>query len=182
VVIGLDGSSSLSRESDEPPPNEQIAERLRKSQEGVEQTVTVLLKTWTSFMVNSMIAEADDKYHLALVDGKYRLTSSENGADLAVDFNSDFEMDRVSYKSAQLTGEFKPTFETNPNGFVLTGYSATFATPVAGGAMNIEVQFENQTIERLRASAHRPCKDSLQRIGAQNPHDVFRLSADQKTS
>jgi hypothetical protein len=39
VAVGPDGSSSISRESDEPPPSAEIAERLQQSQAGTEQMI-----------------------------------------------------------------------------------------------------------------------------------------------
>jgi hypothetical protein len=164
AIIGPDGSSSLSRESDEPPPNAEIAERLRASEEGVEQTITGLFKTWAGFMVGSMLPEADDKYNLALVGGKYLLTYGADGTDIAIDFNSNLAMERVSYKSAKLNAEFKPMFETNPNGFVLSGYAAEFDAPAPGVPTHLEVSFENQTVDGLElphvVTAKIPFKDT----------------------
>jgi len=164
AMVGPDGSSSLSRESDEPPPNADIADRLRGSEDGVEQTITGLLKTWAGFMVLSMIPEPSDEYDLALADGKYLLTYGAGGMDIAIEFNSDLKMERVSYKSAKLSGEFKPTFEANPNGFVLSGYAATVDEPATGGMTHFDASFENQTVDGLTlphvVTAKVPFKDT----------------------
>ncbi len=50
-------------------------------------------------MVQSVIPAPDEKYHLVLVDGNYLLTVSDNGSDLAIDFNSNLAMERVSVKA-----------------------------------------------------------------------------------
>jgi hypothetical protein len=99
VAVGPDGSSSISRESDEPPPSAEIAERLQQSQAGTEQMINGFLKSWAAFMVQSVIPAPDEKYHLVLVDGNYLLTVSDNGSDLAIDFNSNLAMERVSVKA-----------------------------------------------------------------------------------
>jgi hypothetical protein len=165
VIVGPDGSSSISRESDEPPPNAEIAERLRGSEEGVEETITGLLKTWAGFMVSSMIPEPDEEYHLALVNGKYLLTYGANGTDIAIDFNSNLAMERVSYKSTKLNAEFKPTFETTPNGFVLSGYAAALSTPDPSVPPHFNASSENQTVDSLElphiVTAQVPYKDTL---------------------
>jgi hypothetical protein len=147
VAVGPDGSSSISRESDEPPPSAEIAERLQQSQAGTEQTIKGFLKSWVAFMVQSVIPAPDEKYHLVLVDGNYLLTVSDNGYDLAIDFNSNLAMERVSVKSAALNVEFKPTFENTPNGYVLVGYIATFPAPEAGGPTSADAKIENQIVD-----------------------------------
>jgi hypothetical protein len=154
VVVGPDGSSSLSRESDEPPPSQEIADRLQQSQAGAEQMINGFLKSWAGFMVNSMIPAPDEKYHLVLADGKYLLTFSESGTDMAIDLGQDFAMQRVSVKSSAVSAEFKPTFERTPDGFVLTGYSGTFPAPAAGGPTSAEAQIENELVDGLELPRH----------------------------
>jgi hypothetical protein len=168
VAVGPDGSSSLSRESDDAPPSAEIAERLQESQAGLDQMINGLLKTWAVYMVESMIPQPDEKYHLELVDGKYLLTQSENGMDLAIDFDSNLKIARVSSKSSKQNGEFRPTFESNPNGFVLTGYVITFDPPVAGGTTKADVKIENQTVDGLElphlVSIKLPYKDASMNV------------------
>jgi hypothetical protein len=147
VAVGPDGASSISRESDEPPPSAEIAERLQQSQAGAEQMINGFLKSWAGFMVQSMIPAPDEKYHLVLVDGKYLLTLSDKGTDLAIDFDANLAMERVSVKSAALNAELKPTFENTPNGYVLVAYVATFPAPQAGGPTGADVKIENQMVD-----------------------------------
>lgn len=154
VVVGPDGSSSLSRESDEPPPSQEIADRLQESQVGAEQIVNGFLKGWAGFMVQSMIPVTDDKYNLALVDGKYVLTFSGNGMDVAIDFGPNLAMERVSVKSTNINAEIKPTFESTPNGFVLIGFSGTFPAPEPGGPTSANAQIENELVDGLELPHH----------------------------
>jgi hypothetical protein len=149
VVVGPDGSSSVSRESDE-PPSADIADRLQQSQAGVDQVINGLLKTWAIFMVQSVIPQPDEKYRLVLVDGKYLLTQSTDSSNLAIDFDSNFMMERVSTRSTKTqSGVFRPTFANSPNGFVLTGYTVTFDPPVDGQTANADVKIENQAVDDL---------------------------------
>jgi hypothetical protein len=149
AMVGPDGSTSLSRESDEAPPNADIAERLRKSEDGVEETITGLFKTWAGFMVGSMLPDPNDEYHLAFVDGKYLLTYGSDAVHVAIDLNPAFALQRVAYQSAQLTAELKPTFDPSPSGLVLIGYSATFTAP-AGSPTALDVTIKNQIVEGLQ--------------------------------
>ena len=51
LLVGPDGASTVSHRSELVPPNEDVAERVRKATGGTEQVLTGFLHTWSGFMV-----------------------------------------------------------------------------------------------------------------------------------
>jgi hypothetical protein len=148
VVIGPEGSTSISVDSEEAPPSENIAERMRQSQAGIQQTITGLFNTWAGFMVRSMIPEPDETYELKSSDAGYLLTFSGDGANITINTDPKLKIGHVEFKSEKLNGNFDPTFDSTPEGYVLTGYRATF-TAAQGQASELVMALTNQKVEGL---------------------------------
>lgn len=163
-VVGPDGSISLSHDSDEPPPNGEVAERLKRAEDGAEETITGLFKTWAGFMVSSVIPNPDEEYHLALSGGEYRLTYGSEEMNVQVEFSSALKMERFSYTASEIKAEFKLAFDPDPKGFVLSGYTATIDSPNPNVPKHFDVSLENQSVNGLMlphvAIARIPSKDS----------------------
>jgi len=163
-VVGPGGSISLSHESDEPPPNGEISERLKRSEDGADETITGLFKTWAGFMVGSMFPNPDEEYHLKLSGGEYQLTYGAEGTTIQVEFNSILKMERFSYTASEIEADFKLAFEPDPKGFVLSAYTAAIDSPNSNVPKRFDVSIENQMVNGLMlphvAVARIPSKDS----------------------
>ncbi len=163
AAVGPDGSISLSHDSDEPPPNGEIAERLKRSEDGAEETITGLFKSWAGFMVSSVIPNPDEDYHLKLSGGEYQLTYGGEGTTIQVEFNSDLKLQRFAYTASELKADFKLGFDPDAKGFVLSAYSATIDSPNANVPKLIDVSIQNQMVSGLMlphvAVAKIPSKD-----------------------
>jgi hypothetical protein len=163
-VVGPDGSISLSHDSDDAPPNAEIAERVKRSEDGVDETITGLFKTWAGFMVSSVIPNPDEEYHLVRSGGEYRLTYGSEGTNIQVEFNSDLNMERFSYTASEIKAEFKLAFDPDPKGFVLSGYTAAIDSPNPSIPKHFDVSIENQRVNGLMlphvAIAKIPSNDS----------------------
>jgi hypothetical protein len=148
VAIGPDGSTAISVESDEPPPNEQIAERMRQSFSGVQESITGFFNSWAGFMVRSMIPQPGEEYQLKAENGGYLLTFSGGGASVSINTDMNLKIGHVEFKSEKLSAGFDPTFEPTPDGYVLTAYSSTFTAP-AGQPTSVTMTMENETVDGL---------------------------------
>jgi hypothetical protein len=148
VAIGPEGSTSISVESDEPPPNEQVAERMRQALSGAQETITGFFNSWAGFMVRSMIPQPDEEYQLKAEDGGYLLTYSEGKAIVSINTDTNLKIGHVDFKSEKLSATFDPTFDPTPDGYVLTGYSSNFTAP-AGQPTSVTMTIENETVDGL---------------------------------
>src|SRR5579863_8004534 len=95
VAIGPDGASSISHHSDQTPPNEQAAERLRKVTGGLEQTVTGFFQMWSVFMFNSPLPDAGESYLLEDLGERYRVTYKVGANDVVTTMTKDLAIDEM---------------------------------------------------------------------------------------
>jgi len=73
LVVGPQGASTVSHQSEIAPPNEQVAERVREAISGMEQLLTGFLQTWSQFMINVPIPDGADGYQSENLGDRYRL-------------------------------------------------------------------------------------------------------------
>jgi hypothetical protein len=124
VLLGPDGASTISHESDMAPPNQEVAGRVRQSVDGMEQVLTGFFQTWSSFMFNSPLPEPDDKYQLEKKGEEYDLSFGQGATQVAVVLNLDLIIEEVKLTSPQLEGTLHPEWSPSNNGLVLSGYQA----------------------------------------------------------
>ena len=146
VLVGPDGGSTVSHESELAPPNEEVAERVRRSIAGVEQILTGFLQTWSGFMINSPFPRVDDEYQLEDLDDKLRLSYKEGTGNIVISMTRDFVMDEVSVATPQFEGTVRPKFSRNKRGFVLASYDVVYKAE-SGNPQQLAVKIEYQNVE-----------------------------------
>jgi len=142
IVIGPDGASIVSHDSDAPPPNEEMAQKLRQSIAGVEQVATGFLQTWTPFALTSPLPVPNADYKLEDLGQKYRLTDHEGKADATIIMGRDFAIDEISVSAPEFSGVVHPTLGSTKDGFVLVGYEATYTVAGAGTSQELSVKVD----------------------------------------
>ena len=147
VVIGPEGASSVSHQSDLAPPNEQVAGRVRKAIEGMEQTVTGFLQTWSMFMVAPPLPDIDSEYQLEDFGERYRLSYKEESATVVTSMNHEFTIDNIKVKTGEFEGSVNPHFERSHKGLILIGYESISKTTSSDEPQQLSVTIGNQEAE-----------------------------------
>lgn len=142
VLVGPDGASTISHESDVVPPNEKVAERVRESVGGLEQVLTGFFQTWSGFVINPLIPAANSEYRMDDVGEKYRITSKDSTADVVTTMDHSFAIEQVEVTAPNLTATLRPTWSRGANGLLLTGYDASYKTTGAPGQLSVKIQYE----------------------------------------
>jgi hypothetical protein len=112
LLVGPDGASTVSHQSELAPPDEQVAERVRKATGGTEQILTGFLQTWSGFMVKSTpLPDADSDYQFEDLGDKYRVTSKEASIDAVILMGHDFQIEEMKVATPEFSGTVRPSYE-----------------------------------------------------------------------
>jgi hypothetical protein len=149
VLVGPDGASSISHQSDAAPPNEEVAARIRSMTEGMDQILTGFFQTWSGFTINSIFPDTDTKFQLEDQGDKYRLTYGDGSSGVLISMSHDFAIEELKVTTAQFVATIQPQFVHEENGFLLTGYNASYK-PASGDPLQLSVSIDNSDVEKLR--------------------------------
>jgi hypothetical protein len=127
LVVGPHGASTVSHQSELAPPNEEVAERVRKAIAGMEQIITGFLQTWSQFNVNLVpLPDANSDFQWEDAGELYRINFKEGSADASILLRRDFQIQELKVVTSQLSGIVQPKFSSFHNRFVLESYRAIF--------------------------------------------------------
>ena len=149
LLVGPDGASTVSHQSELAPPDEQVAERVRKATGGTEQILTGFLQTWSGFMVKSTpLPDADSDYQFEDLGAKYRVTSKEASIDAVILMGHDFQIEEMKVATPEFSGTVRPRFVRIKHQFVLASYEATY-TAGSGNPQGLSVEIEYGDVQGL---------------------------------
>ena len=146
IVVGPEGSSTVSHQSELAPPNEQVAERVRESITGVEQVLTGFLQTWSVFAVTPPFPAVDSDYQVEDLQDKLRLSYREGSTAVVTLMTRDFAIDEQDVKLPEMDFSIRPRFSQSKKGFVVRGWEAN-TKPTVGAAQQMSVEIENRSFE-----------------------------------
>ena len=84
VVVGPDGASNISHQSDVAPANEGLATRMRQSISGMEQVITGFLQTWSGYAMGPPMPAVDSEYQIEDLGKTYRFTYKDGPGDVVL--------------------------------------------------------------------------------------------------
>lgn len=148
VVVGPDGASSVSHQSDDAPPSEEVAERIRKTTNGVDQVLTGFLHTWTGFSMAPLFPDIDSDYQVEDTGTEYRVSYKEGETDLVTTIGRDYAIKNIQVTASTMNIAMQPAWKTVKSGFLLTGYDATIKTD-SGGLQTLSVAIQYEELEGL---------------------------------
>jgi len=141
LLVGPNGASTVSHQSELPPPNEDVARRVRDATTGTEQILTGFMETWSQFMINSTpLPDADGAYQLEDLGSKYRITAKQPSAESVILMDRDYEISELKVTTPELAGTIWPTFTRVGNQFILASYvyRADSGTPQE---LSVEIEY-----------------------------------------
>jgi hypothetical protein len=149
VLVGADGASTISPVAELPPPNEDVAARLRQTTQGFQQVVTGFLQTWSGFALNQMLPPTDGvEYHVVPDASGYEVSYAESGASVVLSLNHELTMTNVDVTSETTNGSMQPTFSSVQGGLVLSGYDAQFKMK-DGSTSRVTTKIQNLLVDGI---------------------------------
>jgi hypothetical protein len=149
VLVGADGASTISPVAELPPPNEDVAARLRQTTQGFQQVVTGFLQTWSGFALNQMLPPTDGvEYHVVPDASGYKVSYAESGASVVLALNHELTITNVEVTSDTTNGSMQPTFTSVAGGLVLSGYDAQFKMK-DGSTSRVTTKVQNFAVEGI---------------------------------
>ena len=149
LVVGPKGASTVSHQSELAPPNEDVAERVRKAIGGTEQILTGFLQTWSQFMINSTpLPDTDGDYQLEDIGDKYRLTAKEGSVDAIILMTRNFEIEELKVTTPEFSGTVRPRLVRIKNQFILASYEGVYSIK-SGNPQELSVKIEYGEVEGL---------------------------------
>jgi hypothetical protein len=151
VVVGPDGASTVSHQSDIAPPNEAVAERVRNVIDGTEQVITGFIHSWAPLSINSPFSADEESKEDQFEDlgSKYRLTHKDKSSSVVVLVRRDYAVEEVEIVSTSLRVSMRPAWEATPKGWRLAGYEATYSSG-AGPSQKVSIAIDYQDVEGLQ--------------------------------
>jgi len=144
VSVGPDGASSVSRQSEVAPPNEQIAARLRAASAAIEQVLTGYFQMATMF-VGPLFSDGDESAKVEDLNGQYRISQKQGENEALISMDRDLMITEVKVSMSGTEVTLVPKFSKSPKGYIATGFDGKFST--AAGNAEVVVEIENQEVE-----------------------------------
>jgi len=147
VVAGADGAATVSHQSDEAPPNQQVGARVTQSIGGMDQVIDGFLQTWAPFAITSPFA-GSDAAHVEIEDigTKYRLTVKDASIDLVMMIRRDFVIEQFDVAVSGKNVMLRPEWDATPKGWRLASYEGTYGSG-PGQSQQLSAKFEYQDVE-----------------------------------
>jgi hypothetical protein len=142
VVVGPDGASTISHESDIAPPDENVARRVRDSISGMEQVLTGFYRTWSQFVVNTLLPDENSEYTVDELDGKYLLSYKEGTAEVITTMDHDFRIEQLKVTSSQFDATFRTQWSNTEKRLLLAAYDAEIKTASASSVLSVKIEYE----------------------------------------
>lgn len=148
VLVGSDGASTVSHETDVAPPDEAIAQRVRQSVDGMEQILTGFFQTWSGFMVKSIFPDPDGQYQLEDQGDKYELTYGEGSVHVVIVMSHELAIESMRVAMPKLDATLRPEWSASRDGFLLKSYQASYRNGT-GEPVQLSVVVEYENVEDL---------------------------------
>jgi hypothetical protein len=149
VVLGPDGASNISHESDVPPPNEEVARRVRQSIDNMDQVLTGFFQTWSNVMFTPLLPQPNDDYRLEDLGGKYRVNIDQGATYVQMLLNHELAIEKVELNSPQLNVTVDMQWSSGSEGFVLASYQGNYKPGTAEG-LQLSAKIEYEEVEGLK--------------------------------
>jgi len=148
VIVGPNGASTISHQSDVAPPSENVANRVRTSISGMEQMITGVLQTWSTFSYAIPFPEADSDYQIEDLGTKYRLTSKEGPVDIRISMTRDFAIEELGVGSSEFSGNIHPKLAPTKGGLIMTSYDAMYKSG-SGAPAQVSATIQNSEVDGI---------------------------------
>jgi hypothetical protein len=146
VSLGPDGVVKVTHHVDVAPSNEKVAEGFNQIFSGMEQAMSGFFDTWKPFMLTSPFPAVNGDYQLEELDNQYHLSYKDDTADVATTMSKELLISEIKVDSPAFKSVLKPVFSKNPQGFLLTGYDATYQEPSGKVGVQLKVQIDYQQV------------------------------------
>lgn len=130
--------------------SQQMMDALKQIYSGMEQMVSGFFETWKVFMFSPPFPEADSTYELVDLGPRYRLTYKDGDAEVATTMGHDFAIDTMSVSTARFDSSIQPIFNSTSDGFVLSGYNASYKSQNPGETTLLNVNMEYGKVQGLQ--------------------------------
>jgi hypothetical protein len=152
VAFTPGAAPAISPHSEVTPQNVEVASRLQKTTNDLQQVIIGFLNEWSLFAITPPLPEIDGDYQLQDSGGRYHLAFKHGSGDVATTMSHDFAIEELNFNSAKVNGSILPILAREKSGFVFVGYNATYL-----GADNDSLQsfvtIENQAVDGLELPA-----------------------------
>jgi hypothetical protein len=167
VVLQPDGRVKVTH-TEIAAENDQVKRGLAQIYSGMEQVVTGFFETWSPFMLNNPIPQADSQYQLEDQGAQYRLSYKDGAADVVTTMGKDYVISEINVATAEFKSRMQPQFVKSAAGLLLSGYRAEYNTSKPEEATQLRVRLEYQSVNGLQL----PQKLDLAGFYGGNPFQV----------
>src|SRR5437868_4750330 len=140
----------VDHQTDNPPPNEQVAAGFNQIYSGLDQAVGGFFDTWSLFMLGSPFPGVESEYQVQDLGNQYRLSYKEGDADIVTTMTKSLVILEMQVTSSTFKSSIRPQLMATATGFVLSGYQGDY-TPTSGpGVVHLNINIRSQEVEGLQ--------------------------------
>jgi hypothetical protein len=150
VSLDPQGIIKVAHRADVAPANESAAKGFEQIFTGMEQTMSGFFDTWKPFMFTSPFPEVDSEYQLVEKENQYYLSYKEDATDVVTTMSKDFAISELKVTAAGFKSSLKPRFKKGPQGFLMTGYTATYQGATATDTVQLQVEIDYQEVNGVQ--------------------------------
>ncbi len=144
------GKVSLTHQSDNPPPNDEVAKGFDQIYSGIDEMVTGFFQTWSLFMLTSPFPAVESDYQLKSNDSGYILSYKEGQTNVTTLMSKDLIIQQIKVDDSSFVSALTPISAQTAKGVILTGYDANYNPMKGPGKTVLHVTVDYQDVNGLQ--------------------------------
>lgn len=149
VSLAVDGEAKVTH-NDVAAENEETAKGLNQIYGGMEQAIVGFFQTWSAFSMSPALPAIGDDYQLEKAESEYHLSYKNGTTDVVTIFDQDFAIRYMKITNPEFDATMRPQFAKTAKGWLVTGYSATYAGKSVADTVELLVAINYQAVDGLQ--------------------------------
>jgi hypothetical protein len=116
----------------------------------MEQMTTGFFDTWKGFMLDPPLPDGSNQFQIDSTGVQYRLTYKDGTADVTTIMGRDYAIRSVRIKTPEFDSTIEPSLSNTAQGFILSGYNATYDSRKPEEATRLKVLLDYQDVGGLQ--------------------------------
>ena len=144
------GAAKLTHQRDAAPVNEKSMADLNQTISGVEEMLSGFSQTMAPFLFTSPFPPVESEYELEEEGDHYKISYREGGFEILNFMTRDLAITELRVSGADIKASVKPHNTKTENGYLVTGYEATYQSATGKDSSQVSVQIDYKEVDELQ--------------------------------
>ena len=138
----------LDHDTDLLPTTDKSSEYYGRICKGMDEALSKFIATWSVFSLTSPFPQVGSDYELRQAANRYGFSHREGDTTVLTTADENFKVIEIKVAGAGFKASLRPELENTPQGFILTGYDASYQTNER--VTRVQARLEYQPINGLQ--------------------------------